>query len=227
MKTLISVKLQMFSKLQLDNCRLYVSKPNILTEIEINIGKGIASMAGALNCLLGCPVELFWTLSKFSVTFGIIPSKIFPRRRWRLFYLSHTHDHTMQTMRWQCQKRHKKEGKKIGYLKTAPFSFQYVVLLHGAISWMWTQSSYQPIDPCDLPAKAAVQHFMITLLPYERAFSILSKSFSAKDTNTDPRLVIFMGSPVCSTVFMCCYKWGQVFQMTTSHFRWLPQDSID
>lgn len=59
MKTLISGKLQMFSKLQLDNCRIYVSKPNILTEVEINIGKGIAIMARALNCLLGCPVELF------------------------------------------------------------------------------------------------------------------------------------------------------------------------
>lgn len=97
MQTLISGKWQMFSKLQLENCRFSVPKLNILTEIEVSIENGIINMAGALTCLLKCPVGVSWTLSTFSAGFWIIPSERFALETWGLFYLSHTHDHTMET----------------------------------------------------------------------------------------------------------------------------------
>lgn len=108
MKTLISGKWSMFSKLQLDNCGLPVSKPNTLTEVEVNhTGRGIELWTAFWR--VG-PVELSWTLSKFSVAFCIVPSQIFPQGTWRLFYLSPTCDHTMNCEMTVSKKT--REGRK-------------------------------------------------------------------------------------------------------------------
>lgn len=140
MKTLVSGKWQMFSKLQLDNCRLYVSKPNILTEIEVSTGKGTANVAGRS---LELPPKassgvVLNTVQIFSSIFNHCIQNISMGDMGIVLSIPY-HDHSVKTVRWP---RHKKEGRKRGHLRAAHCSFQSVVLRRVAALWVWTQSGF-------------------------------------------------------------------------------------
>lgn len=169
-------------------------------------------------------VGLAWALPTFSVAFWTLVSERFPPRSGRLFCSPRAHDCGDWDLRVREDRR--KRGREQNASKQPVLVSSASCFCVVAVPQMWAQSCYQLVDQCTIPRKATVWLFMVTLLPYESAFSVVSKNFSSKDKNRNPCLVIFMGSPVCFIVFMCCYKWCQVFQMTTSHFHWLPPDSI-
>lgn len=122
-----------------------------------------------------------------------------------------------------------KEGRKgVEYLKTAHFRFQRIMLLNCGNSSGMNPKQLSTSRSAWFTWKGCSSGFYgYPIALWKCIFNFVEESFCQGYRWRDPCLVIFMGSPVCFIVFMCCYKWGQVFQMTTSHFRWLPQDSID
>lgn len=79
------------------------------------------------------------------------------------------------------------------------------------ISWVWTQSSYQPIDPCDLPGRAAVQLFMTTLLPYEKGIFNFVQEFFCQGYKYRPSPSHFYGSPCVFHSFYVLLQMGPGF----------------
>lgn len=103
-------------------------------------------------------------------------------------------------LRWQCKKRHK-EGKMLGYFKTH-FSFQHLVLLHGANFLGVNPEQLSTSTSVWLAWKAAIQLFMVILLPYESAFSILSKVFLPR-IQMETLVSSFLWVPLCVSQFLC------------------------